>query len=296
MILLTGYNGFLGKYLLTHFEQLNKRVIKIGRGIDNDWFLDFEKCKGVIPPGSIPSNNIDQLIHAAGLAHFVPKNDKQRALFNKINVEGTRFFLSSLSASGYIPRRFVFISTIAVYGDYCDLNKTIYPYPSVDDLDSLQVSPYGRSKLLAEELIRFWCRNNGCECIIWRIPLIVGNNAPGNLGAMEKAIKNGYYFRIGDSYSRFRYYIDIEYISKLLTDESLNKQEDNLMQAGTHNVFSGIKSYGDFEDEFAKKYNRKLFRLPMWFVFVIAIIGSLIPGFPMNYYRYKKLLNTNTVL
>lgn len=296
MILLTGYSGFLGKYLLTHFEQLNKKVIKIGRRVDSDWFFDFEKCEGEIPSVGNSLDSIDLLIHAAGLAHFVPKNNKERALFNKVNVEGTRFFLSSLSASGCVPKRFVFISTTAVYGDNYDLSKTVYPYPSETDLDNLQVSPYGRSKFDAEELIRVWCKMNGCECIIWRIPLIVGNDAPGNLGAMEKAFKNGYYFRIGDSYSRLRYYIAIEFIYKLLIGDFSNKQENDLMRAGTHNVFSGVKSYGEFEDEFAKKHNRKIFSLSMWFVFILAIFGNLIPGFPINYYRYKKLLNANTAV
>jgi hypothetical protein len=36
------------------------------------------------------------------------------------------------------------------------------------------------------------------EAFIWRLPLIVGENAPGNLGAMENAIQKGYYFWIGN--------------------------------------------------------------------------------------------------
>ena len=295
MILLTGSSGFLGKYLLTQFEQLKLKVIKIGRSADCDCFFDFEKCKADISALHFPPNSVDMLLHVAGLAHFVPKNDKDRALFQKVNVEGTRFFLSSLSASGCIPRRFVFISSVAVYGDKYDLAQNEYPFPSSSDLDKLNVSPYGRSKLIAEELIRVWCRNNGCECFILRIPLIVGDNAPGNLGAMDKGIKKGYYFRIGDSYKRFRYYISIDSIFKLVLGIFSNQKEIGLIQEGTHNCFSGIKSYGDFEDEFAKKHNRKIFSLPIWLVFVVSLVGNFFPGAPINSGRFKKLLNSNFV-
>jgi nucleoside-diphosphate-sugar epimerase len=57
--------------------------------------------------------------------------------------------------------------------------------------------PYGLSKIEAEELVTEWCKNNNVVCTILRLPLLVGENPPGNLGAMLKAIDRGYYFNIG---------------------------------------------------------------------------------------------------
>jgi hypothetical protein len=119
----------------------------------------------------------------------------------------------------------------------------------------------------------------------------VGENAPGNLGAMEKAIRKGYYFRIGNSYERFRYYVNIEELGQKVFDLI---QESSLGFSGskTLNVVSGRKSYGEFEDEIAAKYGRKIKTLPLWLVRMVAKVGDWIPGFPLNSYRLGKLINS----
>ena len=55
---------------------------------------------------------------------------------------------------------------------------------------------YGLSKILAEKLIQEWCKKNKVVCTILRLPLVVGYNPPGNLGAMIKSIKSGFYLNI----------------------------------------------------------------------------------------------------
>jgi len=200
-----------------------------------------------------------------------------------VNVEGTRNLLDGLNASGIIPKQLLFISTIALYGDPMDEAKSVPPYPNRIEAEGLVLSPYAWSKWEAERLIEDWCEKNGCNGLIWRLPLIVGDNAPGNLGAMEKAIRKGYYFRIGDSYRRFRFFVEMLELETRLV--GLTGKE-----TGTHNVFSGKKSYGEFEDEFAAKYGKSIKSIPITLVRFIAKIGDLLPGFPLNTYRLKKLL------
>jgi hypothetical protein len=55
-------------------------------------------------------------------------------------------------------------------------------------------------------------------------------------------------------------------------------------------VISGEKSYGDFEDEIASKYSKKVRSIPLWMVRLAAKVGDVLPGFPLNTYRLKKLL------
>jgi UDP-N-acetylmuramyl pentapeptide phosphotransferase/UDP-N-acetylglucosamine-1-phosphate transferase len=121
---------------------------------------------------------------------------------------------------------------------------------------------------------------------IWRLPLIVGENAPGNLGAMDKAIRKGYYFRIGNSYERMRYYVRIEELATRV----LALLDGKVAESGTFNVISGEKLYGDFEDEIASKYGKKVRSIPLWMVRLAAKVGDVLPGFPLNSYRLKKLL------
>lgn len=295
MILLTGHTGFLGRHLAEALKGNGKEVMGLGRSVDSNICCDlsssvpdFSALRQLIAKESAvdtkqSSYTLDLVIHAAGLAHTVPKTEREKNAFFQVNVEGTRNLLDGLKTSGIIPKQMLFISTIALYGDPMDELKSLPPYPNRSEAEGLGLSPYAWSKWEAEQLVQDWCEKQGCHGLIWRLPLIVGDNAPGNLGAMEKAIKRGYYFRIGDSYRRFRFFVDMSDLQKKVV--GLTGQE-----TGTYNVFSGKKSYGEFEDELAEKYGKSIKSIPVALVQFIAKIGDLIPGFPLNTYRLKKLL------
>jgi nucleoside-diphosphate-sugar epimerase len=285
-IALTGHTGFLGSYLKRVLLDRGVEVVGLGRGADSDWHFDLGSGVNDFPRKEEGTEEIDLVIHAAGLAHRVPKTEAEKQQFFDINVEGTRRLLCALKDSGHVPKRFVFISTIAVYGEPMDADVCVPPYPGEGDLEQLDLTPYGLSKWKAEQLVREWCQQECVEAFIWRLPLIVGENAPGNLGAMEKAIRKGYYFRIGNSYARMRYYVEIEDLGV----EVLFLIEATSADQGTFNVISGEKSYGVFEDEIASKYGKKVRSLPLWLVRLAAKVGDVVPGFPLNSYRLKKLL------
>jgi len=283
MIFLTGHNGYLGSFLMTKFREKDIETVTIGRSNNSNWKFDLSSDTNEFPTNN-ESNNVDLVIHAAGLAHRVPKTETEKQAFFDVNFEGTKRLLKALKDSGNIPKQFLFVSTIAVYGEPMDSEICVPPYPNKKEIDQLDLTPYGLSKWKAEQVVIEWCRNEGVNALIWRLPLIVGENAPGNLGAMEKAIRKGYYFRIGNSYNRMRFYVKIEDIVndilKLSGDES-----------GLNNMISGQKSYGEFEDEIAAKYNRKVRTIPIWLVKIIARFGDFIPGFPLNSYRLNKLIS-----
>jgi nucleoside-diphosphate-sugar epimerase len=114
------------------------------------------------------------------------KSSSSSEFFN-VNVIGTSNFLESLSVS--IPKQFVFISSVSVYG--------LIEGENIDESHPLlALDPYGKSKIEAEKLVKEWCKERNVICTILRLPLVVGVNPPGNLGTMLRAIKNGYYFNI----------------------------------------------------------------------------------------------------
>src|ERR1017187_1972730 len=177
-ILLTGASGFLGqtiKYVLTEHEIIS--LARKAADINVDLALD-------IPVLSI----FDIIIHAAGKAHSIPKTETEKQEFFDVNVQGTNNLLKAIENSG-VPKAFVFISTVAVYGkESGNLICEDEPLSAKD--------PYGLSKIAAEKLILEWCEKKNVICTILRLPLIAGHNPPGNLGAMIKGISNGYYFNI----------------------------------------------------------------------------------------------------
>ena len=289
MIALTGHSGFLGQ----HLKELNRGAILIGRSEDAIWKFDLTSNLNQIPRKSETDPEMEFFIHAAGLAHTVPKTDEEKQRFFEVNSRGTERLLKALEEAGWRPKKFLFISTIAVYGEPFDEIRCVPPYPSEKEAQELELTPYGRSKWEAERIVQRYCEKWICECIVWRLPLIVGENAPGNLGAMEKAIRKGYYFRIGNSYERFRYYVNIEELGQKVL-ELLQEPLSSFSGSKTLNVFSGRKSYGEFEDEIAAKYGRKIKTLPLWFVRMIAKVGDWVPGFPLNSYRLDKLVKSSS--
>lgn len=179
-VLLTGANGFLGKSILKEFL-VNNTVFSLSRN-SGDYKVYLEH--------KIPEfkDSFELIIHAAGKAHSIPKTDAEKKQFSDVNVLGTSNLLRGIGKSG-IPKQFVFISSVSVYGQ--EFGKGINEKHQLEAKD-----PYGLSKIDAEVLVTEWCKKHNVVCTILRLPLLVGKNPPGNLGSMIKVINKGYYFNI----------------------------------------------------------------------------------------------------
>ncbi len=274
--LLTGASGFLGSYLLAHLNEAGIEVVTVGRSAVNGVLCDL---KGEVPQLD-DSFEFEIVIHNAGLAHRVPKNETEGKEFFEVNVCGTKNLLLALTSLRKKPRCFVFVSTVAVYG--VEVGK------GIDETHVLLgESPYAKSKIEAEKLVQDWCDINGVNCVILRLPLVVGEQAPGNLGAMEKAIKKGYYFRLGSGNAR-RSMVNAIDVAKLLPS-LVNKQ-------GIYNLTDGKHPrYREFDVLLAKKYGKSIRSIPRVLGKILAKIGDLIPYFPLNTYRLNKLEESFTV-
>ena len=178
MILITGSTGFLGKHIM---KELKAKPVTLGRSSQCDIVIDLSR---EIP--SLPK--VDLVIHAAGKAHCVPKTESEKQSFFYVNVKGTENLLKGLEKAGN-PTQFVFISSVSVYG--------VISGNQIDEEHPLKAEdPYGKSKILAEELVQDWCAKNNIICTILRLPLVIGKNPLGNLGAMIHGIRKGFYFNI----------------------------------------------------------------------------------------------------
>lgn len=185
-ILITGASGFLGNYIKTVFQNRHHTVHTLGRSTDNDIVTDLSGGAFAL------SECYNAVIHVAGKAHLVPTTRKEEEEFYSVNLQGTKNLLQSLHKK---PDYFVFISTVSVYG--LDEGENIteeYPLHATE--------AYGKSKLLAEEEIQEWGKQNYVKITILRIPLLAGHEAPGNLASMIKGIKKGFYFNIGAGNAR----------------------------------------------------------------------------------------------
>src|SRR5690554_2740846 len=167
-LLFTGASGFLGTNLKPLLR--NEYEVKTLGLMDGD---DYK----VNIANSAPDIDIcfDVVLHAAGKAHTVPKSEEEKKLFFDINYQGTVNLCKALEKSG-LPKAFIFISTVAVYGLETGENIT-EDHPLNGD------TPYALSKIRAEELLADLCAQNNVTLAIIRLSLIAGTNPPDNLGA-----------------------------------------------------------------------------------------------------------------
>src|SRR5690606_10001990 len=112
----------------------------------------------------------------AGKAHGIPNSATEEKVFFDVNYQGTVNLCKALEQS-ILPKAFIFVSTVAVYGVDFDENIS-EEHPLKGE------TPYALSKIKAELYLTEWCTKNDVILSIIRPSLIAGPNAPGNLGAM----------------------------------------------------------------------------------------------------------------
>lgn len=188
-ILVTGGIGFLGRHVVDAVETVGMRPLVLGleAAQDCDQSIQVDLSQEVPDLSSV---NLKAVFHVAGLAHLVPRDQTQSDRFFEVNVGGTENLLLGLERSAEMPDALVLVSTVAVYGvERGELLGEETPRNAND--------PYGLSKRQQEDLVLEWGERLGVRIGIVRLPLVAGRGAPGNLGAMVRALKAGRYPGIG---------------------------------------------------------------------------------------------------
>lgn len=265
-IVLTGSSGFLGQIVKKKFQKAE--LITLGR--KNVCII----CDLTTQIPKLPIS--DLIIHAAGKAHIVAKTHQQKQDFFDVNVTGTQNLLKGLEQAPALPKSFIFISSVAVYGlDKGENIKETHPLNAKDS--------YGQSKIQAEEIVSEWCKKNNVICTILRLPLLVGQNPPGNLGAMIKGIQKGYYFNIAGGLAR-KSMVMAEDVAKIILPAS--------KIGGIYNLTDSYHpNFKELSDLMAKQLNKSApLNIPQWLANVMAKTGDLLgEKAPFNTYKLGKI-------
>lgn len=153
-VLITGVNGFIGsninnglkdKYEILGISQ-SKNSKVCDQYIQCD-LTDKEALEEVIKKHS----DIDAIVHCAALAHN-KGNDLSRERFMKVNY-GVTQDLVDLSNKYLNLKKFIFLSTISVYGER--MEKSVY----VEGDECFPKSPYAVAKKKSEEYIEANCKS-----------------------------------------------------------------------------------------------------------------------------------------
>lgn len=271
-LLLTGASGFIGKEIMRKLIG-TMEIVTLGRKTNAHICCNLGNDIPAIP-------FVDIVIHAAGKAHTVPGNQTEKEDFFKSNVEGTQNLLKGLENIKTL-KKFIFLSSVSVYG--LTAGTLINEQAPLLATDS-----YGRSKIVAEQLIENWCVAKNIDYYILRLPLVAGKNAPGNLGAMVKGITTGKYFSIGKARAKKSIVLAGD-IGALLV--SLNGK------SGIYNLTDGQHpSFGELEIYIAQFFKKKIpFTISNNFAQALAFAGDFLGRrAPINSSKLRKITSTLT--
>ena len=180
-ILITGYSGFVGSYLL---EQLifNYDLKLLGRTTPPIECEFLQASIGSKADYSSIIKDIDVVIHIAARVHIM--NDSvldPLEEFRDVNVRGTLNLAKQALESGV--KRFIYISSIKVNGEKTSINL---PFTNADK--HRPEDPYGVSKSEAENQLLALSQETGLEIVIIRPPLVYGEGVKGNFASLLKMV------------------------------------------------------------------------------------------------------------
>lgn len=196
MILVTGGTGYIGSHTVVELLAAGKDVLILDNYANSspkvlERIADISGRRPAFSEGDIrdadglralfAAHRIEAVIHFAGLK-AVGESVEQPLTYYDNNVNGTLCLLQAMRQAGV--RRLVFSSSATVYGDP-------HRVPIREDFPLQATNPYGRSKLMVEEMLRDLQRAEAD----WQIAILryfnpVGAHPSGLIGENPNGIPN----------------------------------------------------------------------------------------------------------
>jgi UDP-glucose 4-epimerase len=183
-VAITGCNGYIGGQTVLRFKDLGYKIIGVDRNMTSPW---IQEQVDIFIPGDFVNPMfvnmiIDKdpvaLIHIAGTSLVGPSMTDPSTYYVN-NVGSTAKLLGALAERNW-TRTVVFSSSAAVYGN-----------PSVNTLTEestkLPISPYGQSKLMAEQVLRDCAKAYGFRTVALRYFNACGADSKVRHGQLKQA-------------------------------------------------------------------------------------------------------------
>ena len=258
-IIITGATGFVGKNLSKFLKEKGHHISPLS--LRKAWELD---------------QNAEAIIHLAGKAHDTKNTSAEKEYF-EINTELTKkLFEEFLNTTA---QDFIYFSSVKATADtvegFLDENHKSNPQ-----------TPYGKSKLHAEEYLLSQKLPENKRLFIIRPCMIHGPGNKGNLNLLYKFVQKGIPYPLA-AFENKRSFLSIDNLNFLILEMLSNK-----------NVGSGIYNFADDEvlstNELVKLIantsgkKEKLWKISSKLISATAKMGDVMK-LPLNSERLKKL-------
>jgi nucleoside-diphosphate-sugar epimerase len=252
-ILITGGSGFLGINLIRYFLERGYEI----RSLDIAEFDYPERNKIEAVLGDIRDKaivdkcmeSIDIVVHAAAALPLYPKGE-----IYSTDIDGVKNVLES--AFNHKVERFIHISSTAVYG--------IPDHHPLYENDKLQgVGPYGKCKILAEEICEGYRKKGMCVSII-RPKSFIGPERLGVFALFYDWVKDGKNFpMIGSGNNRYQL-LDVEDLCEAIY---LCATLDKKKASDTFNI--GAKKFTTMKEDYQAVldeagFGKRIIGFPAW--------------------------------
>jgi nucleoside-diphosphate-sugar epimerase len=188
-ILVTGSSGFIARFLIPALAARGHAVVGIDKRQGPAYGDYFRFVHGNILDEGAVDNAMQQTELVIHLAAEHKDFGVPESLYYQVNVDGTETLLQRASRHGV--HKFVFFSSVAVYGDRpTPTNEALLPAPD---------SPYGKSKLRAEQRINAWAEQaSDRHAVIVRPTVIFGPYNYANMYRLIQSVARRRYIGVGD--------------------------------------------------------------------------------------------------
>lgn len=229
-ILVTGSSGYIGRnYIHTYKNQYN--------------FFRFSLQENSIDTLNLES--IDTILHCAALVHQHTSHDYEK--YHAVNVDYPIALAEKAKAAGV--KHFIFLSTVAVYGNHQAIYENTIPAP---------ITHYGKSKHKAE--IKLLTLNDKSFIVsIIRPSMVYGHNSPGNMSSLINLI-NKVPILPFSNIKNSRNFIYIENLTQLIK-KIIDKREHGIFLAADDEFIST----SHLIERIAKELNRKIYLIEIPF-------------------------------
>lgn len=186
--MITGSSGFIGSYLTNALIESGHNVIGIDKNACKILHDNYHHIQGsILEEDLILSNlsgNIDYLIHLAAEHKDFGVSEEE---YFTVNEHGSKVILDCATKAGI--EKIIFFSSVAVYGNLEKATETTTTSPS---------TPYGASKLAAENIIRQWVKDDSKRsAVIVRPTVVFGPENYANIYRLISRVCDGKFFWVG---------------------------------------------------------------------------------------------------